>query len=275
MTRSGSAGDYTITYQVDGERHQVVVESADRISPDLQLTSLEFRNGVGSYEFTLSNRDRPPALEGRGILTAILSCEGDSRALNADIEQPTGWRLRVYPVEGGAGSCQFEAGLRGILDPGGVVTGLRLTSTLLPGISLVDAVGVSAGGNVTTGEDTPDSVVRLMAFASSKGVSFSAVTPSRPPESLSDPGNTVVALYADLAFTCDVAGWVEDRGLCRSLQAKIQSASAALGRGQQNTAKNQLSAFRAELDAQRGKHVNENAYFLLSVIADHALTLLR
>ncbi|HVX89528.1 MAG TPA: hypothetical protein VG940_11405 [Gemmatimonadales bacterium] len=275
VNRDPSSGDYRITYQVSGQEFTAVVPSADRISPVIELLAATAVSGGWTYEFRLSNLANPPATPGRGILTVIFPCERNDQSLNSDVGQPYSWRLRVYPVDDGTGSCQFEAGLRGILDPGASVSGLHIRSGLLPGIVSIDAIGVSDGGSAPTEGDTPDTVVRLMAYASSKGVTFDAVMPARSPAGLNDPGNGIVAVYADLGYACGRAAWVDQRGVCRSLQAKLEAASASLARGQSGAARNQLTAFRLELDAQRGKHVNEQAYLLLSLIADHTLSRLQ
>ena len=54
-------------------------------------------------------------------------------------------------------------------------------------------------------------------------------------------------------------GWIDNQGICTSLRAKATPAPGPLG------------AFIQELDAQRGKHVNESAYLLLSDNATYLL----
>jgi hypothetical protein len=76
----------------------------------------------------------------------------------------------------------------------------------------------------------------------------------------SEGGTTDIAsLLRDLDEACE-GGDIAPRGICRSLQAKLQAAEAALERGQPRTAVNQLRAFLAQLKAQRSKHVSEAAY---------------
>ena len=88
--------------------------------------------------------------------------------------------------------------------------------------------------------------------------------PGGPGASASDSGTTVgiVPYPADrsraallgrlgrlITQTC-TRGWVDNAGICNSLQAKVRSGATA--------------ALLNELDAQRGKHVNDTAYFLLA-----------
>jgi hypothetical protein len=74
---------------------------------------------------------------------------------------------------------------------------------------------------------------------------------------------------------CSLA-WITNAGVCRSLQAKLDAAAASLRRGDAQSATGQLQAFLAELEAQHGrqpgKHVTDNAYWLLKVNAQYLQT---
>ena len=50
-------------------------------------------------------------------------------------------------------------------------------------------------------------------------------------------------------------GHIDNRGIARSLLAKLDAAQAALDRGEAAVAVNQLNAFVRELHAQAGKHI--------------------
>jgi hypothetical protein len=52
-------------------------------------------------------------------------------------------------------------------------------------------------------------------------------------------------------------GWIDGPGVCNSFDAKLRAAKASIDRGQFNTARNQLNAFIAELDAQKDKKVTQ------------------
>jgi pimeloyl-ACP methyl ester carboxylesterase len=73
------------------------------------------------------------------------------------------------------------------------------------------------------------------------------------------------SLIAATKRACDL-GWINSSGTCNSLGQKLAAAQAALQRSQSNTAANQLAAFIQELNAQKDKKVNLQAYNLL--IAD-------
>ena len=58
-------------------------------------------------------------------------------------------------------------------------------------------------------------------------------------------------------------GWINKSGTADSLRSKLDAIKDAIARGQFNAAKNQLEAFINELDSQRGKAINQQAYDLL------------
>jgi len=75
---------------------------------------------------------------------------------------------------------------------------------------------------------------------------------------------------------CGELAWITSGGICPSLQVKLDLARQSLGQGRQDSAKGQLEAFLDELDAQHGpepgKHVTDNAYWLLKVNAEFLLS---
>lgn len=70
-------------------------------------------------------------------------------------------------------------------------------------------------------------------------------------------------------------GHIDKAGVARSLLAKLDSAQAALDRGQTKAAINKLEAFMQEVAAQSGKHIiSEHADHLLEH-AQHVIDALR
>lgn len=75
-------------------------------------------------------------------------------------------------------------------------------------------------------------------------------------------------------------GWIKNKGILQSLDAKIESAKRALERGQTKTAMNKLNAFINEVEAQGcasyedcppGKHLTSEAYGLLKYNAQYLI----
>lgn len=84
-------------------------------------------------------------------------------------------------------------------------------------------------------------------------------------------GEVGTITFARLRAMLDMAaanGGVSGAGLIQSLVAKLDAAEAAYNRGNVNTARNNLEAFRSELWAQRGKHVTEATYVALDAAAE-------
>jgi hypothetical protein len=93
---------------------------------------------------------------------------------------------------------------------------------------------------------------------------------------LEEPAAGLRAIRGDLARACGALAWVTSQGICNSLQVKLIQASRSLDRGLRPAAKGQLEAFLAELDAQHGpepgKHVSDNACWLLMINAECVLS---
>jgi hypothetical protein len=77
---------------------------------------------------------------------------------------------------------------------------------------------------------------------------------------------SIDSLINSVQKVCDL-GWISNKGICNSLQVKLNAAKDSLTRGDATTATNQLNAFLTELSAQKGKKINQKAYDLLSIDA--------
>jgi len=67
-------------------------------------------------------------------------------------------------------------------------------------------------------------------------------------------------------------GWVTNQGIITSLNVKLSAANESIAKGHNKAAVNQLNAFINELDAQKGKQVNENAWALLKANAEFLIS---
>jgi hypothetical protein len=272
ISRDQANGDFLINYTVEGRDYVARVPSSDRIAPSVRLRGLDGSGTVLQYRYQVSNLRGTAAAVDRGIFLVGLPCAGVDSSASPALGSPVGWRGTVVARTSGAPVCRFVARPASVLAPGDSVDGISVRSVLLPAIGSISTAGVYDPEQIPSGEETPDTIYRLINSIHRRVVRVRGIVPSRSPTA--NPTVVVGYLKDDLETACGDLLWVDDQGICRSLQAKVDAARAALGRTQPNPAKNQLVAFRAELNAQRGKHVNENAYFLLSVLADHAVSLL-
>lgn len=92
------------------------------------------------------------------------------------------------------------------------------------------------------------------------GKAAAALLASASARSVSD----LLRAVSEQADAACAAGWITPSQECQSLLAKIAAAQDAVARNQPKVAASTLHALQAELDAQRGKHVTEPAYALLS-----------
>ena len=94
-----------------------------------------------------------------------------------------------------------------------------------------------------------------------RGLELKTIGPRALPENIS---NTALAdtLQSYLTFSCDTT-WIENSGICRSLEAKLDNVEKQLERGNSNAASGSLQAFLNEVDAQKDKQLSSEAWALL------------
>ena len=129
----------------------------------------------------------------------------------------------------------------------------------------------------------PDTVVHLLkrVYKGShsdliSGQQVHTLVPARSPATLDNPSSGLSVIRSDLDRACGELGWITNAGVCRSLEAKLEAAERSLERGNTNSARGQLGAFLQELEAQHGpqpgKHVSDNAYWLLKINVEYVLS---
>jgi hypothetical protein len=206
--------------------------------------------------------------------------------VTADSYQPL-WRLvleRRAPVSQVSGPEKFRAmdrvaqdrpavfwaGAGGRVRPGERKTGFFFRGTGLPTVVNFWAQGYYPPLRATLQNEEslpPEPSVYENSF---RGLAVGLESPS----DASPPG--LVARALDLLRSVCGMSWITSDGVCHSLQVKLDAAGRSLGRGDTQSAKGELAAFLNELAAQRGpepgKHVTDNAYWLLSVNARYVLT---
>ncbi len=182
--------------------------------------------------------------------------------------QPLGWKGSV-DSEGLAG---WFPGLSPAVKiaPGHSMGGFVIASRGVPGIRIF-AVSSFVDPAVlfpVTGDESDEEMIRInaQAEAAARASGFNGMTigPVSPP-SLTDPVQLLDFLIS-LKHQAASRDWFFGpgaAGIVKSLDAKLDAAKESAGRGDNRAAANQLEAFINGLDAQKGKHLNDNAYFLL------------
>ena len=251
------------------QRDGTVVLIPQRADSVNVVTSVSLRqtDSVVRYVFTLRNR----AVSAQDLHKYGLEV---SRAAVESTAVPTGWRVS-FPaqdqrwrqlfgrVDSLATLAYVGLGPGARLKPGESAGGFKVTSRWLPGLTPSWVQGFIPVPKVPFGAE-PDSIVGGSLFENS--VSDTTIGPVVPPEAVDEPAAIVGQMEELLGFACR-REWIDNRGICNSLTRKLQQVGRSIERGRAKTARNQLRAFRSELEAQRGKHVDESAFSVLDLYA--------
>lgn len=185
----------------------------------------------------------------------------------------------------------LPSGWRGIIQPNGMVRwrapgeGLKSIDPILPGASREDFVLRSTYlPGVRAFELLPDYPHFCCPYPA--GDPRNERGQVRTPEDFHSVGLTIGPLHAPEALTPELvagqlsaacaAGWITNAGVCNRLRVKLEHAVQAAARGYVAGARSVLNSVLNELEAQHGtepgKHVTDNAYFLLKTNVQFLLT---
>jgi hypothetical protein len=146
-------------------------------------------------------------------------------------------------------SPMFDPILPNVLHPGDTDSLFVITSTGLPRPGTFYLKGNNGNISVNTEDLVTNSV---------KGTTL---CPYDPP----DPFDAVAFTNRFLSFTSQACNlkWIDNKGICQSLQAKLKNVQKQISKGKTKTAINDLQAFLNEVEAQKGKHLTGEGYGLL------------
>lgn len=275
LQRDPVSGDYILEFtDIDGVHHRLVVEPRNKISPRMAV-AIESSGAAYVYRYALTNESGPNTKQ--PISVFLLPCPRDDQSLS--VEPAPGWHGRVGGVS--PFECEFNFG-KAWLESGQSLGDFIVRSAWLPAPADAWVFGAAppAGLPVSVGS-VPDTVVYLLksvqriASNSIGGRHVHTLVPARSPAALDNPTSGLSLIRTDLDQVCGELGWITHTGICRSLEANLEAAARSLERGNTQSARGQLEAFLHELDAQHGpqpgKHVSDNAYWLLKLNAEHVL----
>jgi len=259
---------YVLEYVDDyGDARSTEIVPPNHVEPILEV--VVETDGLFDYGYTIGNAALPAV--DQGIRRLEIECPVEVTEVSA----PDGWyALSEDSRHTGEHVCAFGEKSSPIA-PGGRLGGFHIRSHLLPGV-----VGVDVWGRLEQGPTQFPGVIdgrpELMELADSiqggKGgwVDVETVGPAVSSESIADPVSGTDHLVGVLSQACDLA-WLDDSdGICHSLQVKLEQARASIA-ADRPAARYQMQSFLNELDAQRGQHVDESAYWLLTVLGQHVL----
>ncbi len=173
------------------------------------------------------------------------------------LASPVGWTSYVAragePMVRWAAIKDFPAGSSD--------TGFDIEVPSLPGIVQALVVGFIEPAQLPTFPDgeAPADVPGTSILDNS--VKVSTIGPVPIPSAV-DPAAFLTSIIA-LKETAFNLGWIDNRGIRTSLDAKLSASARSIARGDASTARNQLQALLNEIDAQGGKHLTPEAISLL------------
>lgn len=146
-----------------------------------------------------------------------------------------------------------------LVKPGSSITGLSLFSLGPPGIR-----DVMVNPDIDVNRLPPEyneNVPKTVALQNQVKWVGKTIGPKAPPKAFS--GNSFIAYLISLVNQSRTQSWIDNDGIENSLLAKLNAAKAKIGAGDNKTAKNIVSAFLNDVQAQNGKHLSAEAYALL------------
>jgi hypothetical protein len=173
---------------------------------------------------------------------------------------PSGWNGTLSHHTRSAGFNGFPN-----IAPGESLKGFEMMSRGLPSIRKFTArPSFDVDKYFPSIEDTSKNAMTIAEMDSIRNsLNYSGFTigPSLPPVPFSD------RVFSDtlMSYTSQACNlkWIDNKGICQSLQTKLQNVQKQLGKGKTKTAINDLQAFLNEVGAQKGKHLTSEGYGLL------------
>ena len=184
-----------------------------------------------------------------------------------EILSPSGWEaydLSKFPARKNLVSWNADFGRD--LEPGKKMKGFSITSPAQPGIVQSSALGFvqEMPGAERITSDIPGPPDPFEDCVKMKTIGPDILPSDEPVFSI----DRIISLKHE-AFSL---GWIDNAGIANSLDQKLENAKVKISQGNKNAAKNILQAFINELEAQRGKHINDNAFYLLKLNAEFLIS---
>jgi hypothetical protein len=173
------------------------------------------------------------------------------------VGSPKRWVGDSTLVQDSAAVIWYSVTTADMLDPGENLTGFSIA-----GLGVPDLVTLRVPGHTPPpvyDDSEPD---RYGERASIWVDAAEAITVGIVPP----PTGTAAVLLARLSTlssrACELA-WIAPASVCSSLTARLSAAAAAVAKGEKRTARSEIDAYVADLEARRGAEVSESAHALL------------
>ncbi|MDZ7806092.1 MAG: hypothetical protein U5K71_03135 [Gracilimonas sp.] len=171
----------------------------------------------------------------------------------ASTETPIGWFKLNSTANNSAGWASKDSLNR--ISPDERKDGFIIRSKNLPGIVNFKVWGWVP---VPVFDEVPDSTENSSSFDGKLGTTIGPVhLPDK--KTANELLNT---LHSYLSFSCDTT-WIENQGICNSLQAKLENVQEQVAQNNNKAAGNNLRAFLNQLNALKEKQISSEVYALL------------
>src|SRR3989339_2153121 len=210
---------------------------------------------IGTFDIDITQPKGGIELSGEGLVNGpgylrhtsahILSEPTSPKMIPVGFFSPYDWVAGVNIL----GQAGWGSGYKSIILPGQSLSGFQITSYGLPSIRDFriepELVPPSAGDTEESGE--PVSLEEYQAVEDKVAFTGKTIGPTAPPADFKaiDFLNYIISMKHE-AFSL---GWIDNKGIEQSLDAKLENAKKKLEQGNKNAAKNILGAFINEVEA--------------------------
>jgi hypothetical protein len=175
-------------------------------------------------------------------------------------KMPKGWNGTLSPHTRSAGFNGFPN-----IAPGDSLNGFVMMSRGLPSIRKFSTQpSFDVNKYFPSIEDTSANgmpIAIMDSIRNSLNYNGFTIGPSLPPVPF-NASDFAETLYSYTSQACKLK-WIDNKGICQSLQAKLKNVQKQLGIGKTKAAVTNLQAFLNEVEAQKGKHLTGEGYGLL------------
>lgn len=268
VTQDPATGNIIERFEEDGKLYETVFEPTTKFEADL-FVMVRFDRGRKVFEYAYEVHNKPQSQQMIFFFGTV------SSVLVREVKMPEGWgdlaHSRSPRIPPGPGA-RWMAGLKRIL-PGESLGGFSFSSEHLPAIAEAELSGKNEKGSRLLRSNVPFEPPREVADLTTKlleqreNVFVLKKTVGPLPVDDQSPLGLVDRLLSLKEQSLQL-GWIDNQGVATSLNKKLAHAKRRLGEGMVIPAINVLHAFIHELQAQKGKHVNDNTFYLLKPNAE-------
>ncbi|MFZ3071967.1 MAG: hypothetical protein WA162_01845 [Thermodesulfobacteriota bacterium] len=209
--------------------------------------------------------------------TNVLSLPETPKMIPVGLWSPPDWNsgLSVVGMAGwGSDDKQYR------ISPGRYLTGFRIMSRGLPGIRDFRIEPKLIPPSEEEDEDEENEIAKIQAVEDKAAYHGKTLGPTAPPADFKPLEFIDYIVALKHAASTVTLGWIKNKGVENSLDVKLENAKKAIERNNIAAAKNMLSAFINEVEAQgcatysgcpAGKHLTPEAYGLLKYNAQYLM----